>query len=61
MNAIFYRLEKHICLLKGGTVMVSGRSCTVMHLGRQGIDGGVRLHYLDTAKLRYSGIYQLML
>ena len=41
--------------------MVSGRSCTVMHLGKQGIDGDVRPRYLDTVKLRYSGIYQLML
>ena len=37
------------------------RSCTVMHLGRQGINGGVCLYYLDAMKLRYSGIYQLML
>lgn len=40
--------------------MDSGRSCTVMHLGRQGIDGSARLYLLDGVKLRYSGIFRLM-
>ena len=40
--------------------MVTGRSCTVMHLGRQDIDGGAHSYHLDTVKLRYNGIYQLM-
>ena len=40
--------------------MVNGKYCTVMHLGKLSIDGGVRLCLLDGVRSRYSGIFLLM-